>query len=192
LLKAFVRFLTVLLLVAATHSLAAEGDVDPRSRYTQSAHLRLSARTDGGKHGHSATWRGNVQLSGVLAVEFDRGPVDEPRLEFGAGAVYFEPDANTLRRLPRAVGPFHPLAPRVIWIENTKPIPMLTKLLGPNRAEELARGDDARIEIPVIMQLVELGTSIDCDHRSFGMAFASVRRQSNSLVAVAKAKNFGC
>ena len=185
----------LLALALATAAQATEVDYDRRSTFTQVKHMTLVDRADGTpeKVGLFAKWSGRLQLDGTLVVEFYRAEGTEASPNFGSGVVFFEPNASSLRRLPRAVGKFYPLAPTNIWVENADPVPVLAQLLGSSKATELALSKQSRFEIQVTIQLSEFGTSIDCDQRNYGMKYVNVRTLAMPrVIASTEARNIGC
>lgn len=179
-------------LVGVLHVCAGAGNDAEASRYVSaSGGLKLVERSDGAK-GHYANWKGQLELTGVLVVEFQRAMPGESSPKPGLGIVFFEPDSASLGKLPAAVGKFYPGQPKSIWVENAEPVPILSSLLGAERAALARDSTVPRYEVPVRLQLSEFGTSIDCDHRNFGLTYTKIVLRTDTLVAMAEAKHFGC
>jgi hypothetical protein len=165
----------------------------PRSTFTTGdPALRLVTRADSYEKGSYAEWRGSLTLRGVLIVDLHRPEDGESAAKFGAGEVAFRPDRASLRKLPQAVGTHYPKQPAEIWVQDVEPVDVLSRLLGARRAYELTVSTTPRFEFQVELELVQFGTSIDCDHRNFALKARSIRLQRPDLVARSEGSNGGC
>lgn len=177
----------IAVLVAATTGNAAE--VSLRAEYTKgdSALTRSRCPRDFGQD--SACWRGKLKLAGLLVIEFDRVPGGAEQTD-EVGQTFFEPDASSRGKLPQALG-YYPAPVAALWIAK-EPRSILVSLLGAERANGVLQGSAPRYEFPVEVVLKEYTSSIECDHRSYGMAYSTIRLLAQETVAQDKTKNFGC
>jgi hypothetical protein len=134
-------------------------------------------------------WRGRVHLAGNLVFEFRRVSPEEREL-YPDGATYFEPDAQSLAKLPTALTNA-PATPSVIEILKT-PQEVLVSLLGAAAAMKIVNGDRERYLIPVKLTLISLSTVIDCDRRHYSLEYESITLQSRSFVVAGAPQNMSC
>jgi hypothetical protein len=166
-------------------------DIAPKSKYTHSdPGLRLVKRSDSYELGSYAEWKGLLALTGKLVIEFDRLPSGEPEQD-SEGFAFFEPDAASLKKLPRAVGPFYPLEPKVVGIEGA-PKEILPSLIGAKRTAMVLNGKEPRFELPVRIMVTSFHTDVECDHRSYSIAYKSISLLGQELIAAGDANDLGC
>lgn len=102
------------------------------------------------------------------------------------------PDPASIRKLPQAVGPYHPRQADEIFVQDIEPVDLLSRLLGARRAYELTVSTTPRFEFQVEIEVVKFGTSIDCDHRNYGLTARSIRLYRPELVARSEGGTGGC
>lgn len=72
------------------------------------------------------------------------------------------------------------------------PIEVLLPLVGPERTAKIIHGDAARYELPVRVIVKQYRTNVECDHRSYGIAFESIALLKEEVLAGGEAKDIGC
>ena len=166
-------------------------EAQTKSRFTSAdPRLKLIERSDSYEKGSFARWSGRLELDGKVVVEFDRPDPDGERQD-EVGVVFFEPSPSSLRRLPSAVGRYYPLQPKVLWLGGT-PAEVLTPLLGATRVANFISSKPSRFEVAARLRLLELFTSVECDHRSYEIKYEALALVGGDLMAVGKAQNIGC
>jgi hypothetical protein len=165
-------------------------DAPPRTEFSRAdAGLRMVKRSDSYQSGSSAYWVGNMSLTGMLVLEFDRAPPGEEQPDVN-GEAYFEPDRRSLLRLPAAKN-YYPLEPKVLLIgEGGRKV--LEPLIGQAAFNRLQAETAGRIEFAATLDLTDLVTEVECDHRYYRASYKSIRLQSSPMVALQEANNLGC
>ncbi len=182
--------LWVLAAILLAPSSAAAADRPPLAVFTPAdPALRLVERSDSYEKGSYAKWSGKLSLAGKLVIEFDRGPPEEQEADT-AGIAVFEPDAKSRTRLPSARN-YYPSPVTTVWLEKT-PLEVLPGLIGRERALKIIRSKVPRYELAVIVHVTSFSTSVECDHRSYSLEYASISLVQPQVVASTEAKNLGC
>lgn len=185
------RTAAVLLMLMLGVAGVSADDRPPLSQFTMPARgLRLVERSDSFDKGSFAVWTGRLLLTGKLIVEFDRVPMGDTEQDT-EGVAFFEPDEHSRQKLPRAIGPFYPLPPKVVWIEAV-PREVLPQLIGEEKAGLVLQGTAPRFEIPVRIVITRFRTDVECDHRSYGVTYESISALRQEVFAIGEAKDIGC
>ncbi len=185
------RFLLLIGIVLIAPTFAA--DSDKRSEYrTPQLGWRLIARSDGGRNGSFAKFKGRVTLSGVLAIGFDRSPegksTDEQDTE---GDAVFFPDEQSRSKLPYAVGNYYPGEVEKIFLYN-KPSSLLPGIVGANRSTEILHGNMPRYDIQAEITIFEFTSWVECDHRGYSAKVVNARSPNGNPVANSDGGIIGC
>ena len=135
-------------------------------------------------------WRGKISLAGKVTVIFERGipPGYEPDL---VGATFFEPDKQSRKKLPEAIGHFYPLPATMIWL-NKSGAATLQHVVGNAEAQALVKGTQGRFEFPARVTIREFRTDVECDHRSYSAEVLAIERVEAKLVALSDGGEHGC
>jgi len=173
--------------VAATSSYAA--DRLPQVKFTHADPALVQSACPVGYGPGSTCWRGHLKLVGLLVAEFDRVPGSAEQTDV-EGQAFFEPNTEFRRKLPEALS-YYPAQPSVLWLTKS-PRAILVPLMGIARANLALRGKAARYEWPAEIVLTELTTSIDCDHRNYGMSYSAIRLLRSDVLVQAQNKDMGC
>lgn len=154
--------------------------------------LRLEAGSGVDTAGKVASFAGVVELSGTLAVAFDRAPgqKSEPGT---TGAIVFYPDAASRSRLPRAVGQIYPGTVDRVDLD-CDPEKFLPQLVGDRIAKNILDGDMPTYRINAKVTLTHFRTSVECGMRQFEaeLVNASASHPNPRLVASAKSALSSC
>jgi hypothetical protein len=178
----------IALFVSVTSGLAAADSKKLEFTKADPALVRSNCPEDYAKD--AVCWRAKLKLIGNLVVEFvDRTP-DGEEISDEVGQAFFEPHFDSRKKLPEALG-YYPAPVQALWLSKS-PREILIPLLGVKQANLALHGKLARYKYPVEIVLTELTTSIDCDHRNYGMSFSSIYLLSRDVVAYSETKYFGC
>jgi len=134
-------------------------------------------------------WNGELAVSGRLVIEFDRAPPGD-REDDKDGQASFEPDSLSQSKLLAATN-YYPLPVKVTWLRN-RPREILAPLIGEVATQSIMTGTFGRYEFMVNMTLTKFTTSIDCDHRGYGVGYSMIRLQNAEPIAMLQPQNLGC
>ena len=182
---------STLLVLALLVTLSCSAQTSPeRARFSSGdPALRLTESDETGRKGYLTVWMGRVVLTGMLVIEFDRGP-DGKDPTYPEGRAFFEPDSKSQAKLPAATS-FYPAPVLVLWLTD-KPAPLLRPLIGKQAFRRVVAGALARYEYPAKVEISSFSTSIDCDHRSYSAEVVRTRLLPVKRLALAESKNLGC
>ena len=183
--KAVVAFALVLF------GAASAGEEAPVSVFTRAdPALRLVERSDSYAQGSYAVWSGRLALTGKLVIEFDRAQQRGAETD-NVGVAFFEPDRQSRKRLPHAIGKYYPRPATVLWLSGT-PEGLLQSLVGKLEAHAVLFGNATRFELPVQVVMQSLRTDVECDHRRYSIEVESITARNGPLLAIGDARNIGC
>jgi hypothetical protein len=156
--------------------------------------MKIVAGDNSPESHYVTTFRGKVSLTGRLVIEFERSCEDGIRrsnFKDEVRVVYFEPDARSLMKLPRAVGDYYPKEPYYFGTDLDV-FKTLLKLTGLSRAQRIMESCDPRFEYRTQIVIGQLLTSVQCDHRVFDAAVISFKALRRTEIASAESKWLGC
>jgi hypothetical protein len=158
-----------------------------KSVFTKGDSLLKLAKSE---HEYHNKWVGRINLIGKLVLEFER--TDEFDMVPTSLAV-FEPDNESIKKLPHAIGDFYPLQIKKIYL-NKSPKELLNQIYDVSKVNKIIKGKKQHYEIDSVLTISTFETSLDCDHRSYYAKVSSIRLKTPHTLVLAKndAENFGC
>lgn len=124
-----------------------------------------------------AQFKGEVKVTGVLSVDFERNEA------------YFFPNEQSLKRLPNVIQGSHPKNAEAIFIGNGKKL--LNRVLSKNTILELLVSRQPTFESAAVVTIKNLRTQVVCDTREYDAELVSITIHPKIETEVIKA-GYGC